>query len=95
VVQCKSLLEGDLAEEKCSVACTACGLCVADSEPGVIEIKDNLAVVNYELNDKTSPDAIKRCPTGAIVWLEGQQFSIPVKTNLPIGWVEVFDEEKS
>jgi hypothetical protein len=48
--------------------------CVADSEPGVIEIRDNLAVIDYEKNSMTAPKAILRCETGAIVWVEGQQF---------------------
>jgi Na+-translocating ferredoxin:NAD+ oxidoreductase RNF subunit RnfB len=74
IVQCKNLLKGDAAEDLCSVACNTCNRCVADSEPGVIDIIDNLAVVNYEKNELTSPKAIERCPTGAIVWVEGQQF---------------------
>jgi hypothetical protein len=40
----------------------------------VIDLIDNLAVINYEKNELTSPKAIERCPTGAIVWVEGQQF---------------------
>jgi len=74
IVQCKNLLKGDAAEDLCSVACNTCNRCVADSEPGVIEMIDNLAVINYEKNELTSPKAIERCPTGAIVWVEGQQF---------------------
>jgi RnfABCDGE-type electron transport complex B subunit len=74
IVQCKNLLNGDAAEDLCSVACNTCNKCVADSEPGVIEIIDNLAVINYEKNALTDPKAILRCPTKAIVWVEGQQF---------------------
>jgi len=74
IVQCKNLLKGDAAEDLCSVACNTCNRCVADAEPGVIEIINNLAVINYEKNALTSPKAIERCPTGAIVWVEGQQF---------------------
>lgn len=74
IVQCKNLLNGDAAVDLCSVACNTCNKCVADSEPGVIEIINNLAVINYEKNALTSPEAISRCPTGAIVWVEGQQF---------------------
>jgi RnfABCDGE-type electron transport complex B subunit len=74
IVQCKNLLKGDAAEDLCSVACNTCNRCVADSEPGVIEMIDNLAVINYEKNELTSPKATERCPTGAIVWVEGQQF---------------------
>jgi len=74
IVQCKNLLKGDAAEDLCSVACNTCNRCVADSEPGVIEMINNLAVINYGKNELTSPKAIERCPTGAIVWVEGQQF---------------------
>lgn len=74
IVQCKNLLKGDAAEDLCSVACNTCNRCVADAEPGVIEIINNLAVINYEKNELTSRKAIERCPTGAIVWVEGQQF---------------------
>ena len=74
IVQCKNLLKGDAAEDLCSVACNTCNRCVADSEPGVIEMIDNLAVINYELNALTDPKATSRCPTDAIVWVEGQQF---------------------
>jgi Na+-translocating ferredoxin:NAD+ oxidoreductase RNF subunit RnfB len=75
IVQCKNLLHGDAAVDLCSVACNACNRCVADAQPGVIEMINNLAVINYDKNDLTSPDAISRCPTGAIVWVEGQQFA--------------------
>lgn len=91
VVQCKSLLEGDLATSKCSVACTACGRCVADSLPGVIEIKNNLAVVNYALNDLTAENAVRRCPTGAIKWIDFQQFEGVKESKLPVGRVERYD----
>jgi RnfABCDGE-type electron transport complex B subunit len=75
IVQCKNLLDGPRAESVCAVACNGCGKCALDAETGVITIADGLAVVDYDKNDLTSPDAIARCPTGAIVWLEGQQFA--------------------
>jgi electron transport complex protein RnfB len=74
IVQCKSLLEGDEALAACAVACNACGRCALDAAPGVIEMVRGLAVVNYEKNDAAGPEAIARCPTGAIVWVEGAQF---------------------
>jgi RnfABCDGE-type electron transport complex B subunit len=74
IVQCKSLLEGDEAEELCKVACTGCGLCVTDAAPGLIEMVNGLAVINYDLNELADLKAIERCPTGAITWVEGQQF---------------------
>jgi len=72
IVQCKSLLEGEEAEAACAVACNACGRCAADA-PGLIEMKHGLAVIDYGKYAMATPDAIKRCPTGAIVWVEGAQ----------------------
>jgi Na+-translocating ferredoxin:NAD+ oxidoreductase subunit B len=75
VVQCKSLLEGEAATALCSVACNACGRCASDAAPGLIQISRGLAIVDYSKNELATPAAIERCPTGAIVWLEGQQFA--------------------
>lgn len=75
IVQCKSLLEGEDATQLCAVACNACGRCALDAATGVVEMKNGLAVVNYELNETAGPEAIARCPTGAIVWVEGPQFA--------------------
>lgn len=74
VVQCKSLLSGDAAEAVCSVACNGCARCAADAADGLIEMVEGLAVVNYAQIESENPEAIERCPTGAIVWIEGQQF---------------------
>ncbi len=78
IVQCKSLLEGDAATEVCAVACNACGRCAVDAPDGLIEMKDGLAVVDYSKSELENKDAIARCPTGAIVWVEGAQFREPV-----------------
>jgi len=69
-VACRNLLHGDEAEALCEVACTGCEKCARDAAPGLIEIRDNLARIDYRLNALASPDAIQRCPTGAIVWLD-------------------------
>jgi RnfABCDGE-type electron transport complex B subunit len=69
-VACKNHELGDDAELQCRVACTACGRCAQDSPEGLIEIRDNLATVDYGKNALASTIAIERCPTGAIVWLE-------------------------
>lgn len=69
-VACKSLAEGEEALADCAVACTGCARCAADAPEGLIEIKNNLAVVDYSKNRLATPLAIQRCPTGAIVWLE-------------------------
>ncbi len=75
IVQCKSLLEGDEAEELCRVACTGCGLCATDAAPGLIEMRNGLAVIDYSKNQLADPVATSRCPTSAIVWIEKQQFA--------------------
>lgn len=74
IVQCKNLIEGDPAAELCRVACTACGLCVQDAAPGLIRIENGLAVIDYDMNEFADPKATERCPTDAIVWVEGPQF---------------------
>ena len=75
LVQCRNLLSGDAATGVCSVACNACGRCVADAAPGLISMVERPG--HHRLQPKIeleNPKAIERCPTGAIVWLEGQQF---------------------
>ena len=74
LVQCKSELEGDELLELCKVACTACERCVADAAQGLLKMSKNLPALNTDLLHLQSPDATRRCPTGAITWVEGQQF---------------------
>jgi Na+-translocating ferredoxin:NAD+ oxidoreductase RNF subunit RnfB len=71
-VACKSRAAGDIAEAQCEVACTACGKCAMDAAPGLIHLENNLAVIDYSRNAQATPVAIQRCPTGAIVWLDGK-----------------------
>lgn len=74
IVQCRNLLVADAATDVCEVACDACGRCVADGAPGLIEMRSGLAVIAYDRIDTATPAATERCPTGAIVWLDGIQF---------------------
>ncbi len=74
IVQCKSLLAGDEALATCDVACTGCGICAADAPEGLITMKNNLPVVNQNLLQLETKIATLRCPTGAITWVEEQQF---------------------
>lgn len=69
-VACKNQQLGDEEELHCQVGCTACGRCAQDSPEGLIEIRDNLAVIDYRNNTLASKVPIERCPTGAILWLE-------------------------
>ncbi len=66
---CKNLHFGDTAEVECEVACNACERCVKDAAEGLIVMKDNLAIIDYTLNELSDIAAIERCPTGAIVWI--------------------------
>jgi Na+-translocating ferredoxin:NAD+ oxidoreductase RNF subunit RnfB len=72
---CRNEDDGDAAEAACEVACTACGRCVVDAAPGLISLERNLAVIDYAKNNTADRKAIERCPTGAIVWLEGDRVS--------------------
>ena len=74
-VQCKSELEGDELLDLCKVACTGCERCVADAPPGLLKMQRNLPVLNPDMLHLQTPEAVRRCPTGAIIWLEGQQFA--------------------
>ncbi|HUG39662.1 MAG TPA: (Fe-S)-binding protein [Longimicrobiales bacterium] len=78
LVQCRSLLEGDAATGVCAVACNACGRCVVDAPDGLIAMRDGLAVIDRSKSELENVAAIARCPTGAIVWVEGSQFREPV-----------------
>lgn len=75
IVQCRSLLQGAAATDLCAVACDGCGRCALDAAPGLIEMRSGLAVIDYERNDAADVSATRRCPTGAIAWVEGAQFT--------------------
>ena len=66
--------EGEQAEGLCTVACNGCGKCVLDAPEGVIDMVNGLAVIDYTKNELVDSSATKRCPTGAIAWVEGVQF---------------------
>jgi Na+-translocating ferredoxin:NAD+ oxidoreductase RNF subunit RnfB len=67
-VACKNLERGDEILANCEVACTACERCAMDA-PGLITMQDNLPVVDYGRSAERR-EAIERCPTGAIVWID-------------------------
>ena len=77
IVQCSAPLEGEEARSICRVACDACGRCAQDAAPGLIQMKDNLPMVDYAAGGPAEPEATLRCPTGAIQWVEGEQFAEP------------------
>ena len=73
-VQCNIPLAGDAATQLCSVACDACGKCVADAAPGLIHMEGNLPVIDYAAGGPAKPEATFRCATHSIVWLDREQF---------------------
>jgi Na+-translocating ferredoxin:NAD+ oxidoreductase RNF subunit RnfB len=72
-VACNNQEFGDAAEKWCEVACIACERCAMDAPEGLIQIRNNLATIDYTKNALASPIAIQRCPTGAIVWQDEQE----------------------
>ena len=80
LVQCRSALEGDQVLALCGVGCTACGKCALDAARGLITMRGGLPVIDYAMNAAASRDATRRCPTGAIAWVDGaQRFSSEVQ----------------
>jgi len=75
IVQCSCPLSGEQALEVCRVACDACGRCAADAPPDTVEMVEGLPVIVAP--ERTAEDCIVRCPTGAIRWVEGEQFADP------------------
>jgi H+/Na+-translocating ferredoxin:NAD+ oxidoreductase subunit B len=73
-VQCNIPLVGEAATRLCSVACDACEKCVADAAPGLIHMENGLPVIDYSAGGPAKAEAIFRCRTNAIKWLEGEQF---------------------
>jgi Na+-translocating ferredoxin:NAD+ oxidoreductase RNF subunit RnfB len=96
-VACRNLLNGDLAEADCEVACTACGRCAMDAPAGLVRIENSLAVVDYSRNHLATRKPIERCPTGAIVWLNAAGASdlgldakrIARRSALPVDEIEL------
>jgi ferredoxin len=87
IVQCRSLLSGAAAEEYCRVACTGCGICASDAPQGLIEMRNTLPVIDRNQPQLETEIATLRCPTGAIQWIERQQFEglleLPVVAAIP------------
>ena len=74
LVQCNSPLKGAEARSRCDVACDACGRCAADAPAGAITMERGLPVVHRDAPARGTAAATYRCPTGAIQWVDGQQF---------------------
>jgi len=77
LIQCSLPIGGEIARALCITACDACERCVMDAAPGLIRMENNLPIIDYTAGGPALPDATRRCPTGAIQWLTGPQFSTP------------------
>jgi len=93
-VACSNQQMGRAAEAECEVACTGCGRCVHDAAEGLISIVDNLATIDYSKNDLASLDAIQRCPTGAIVWIDPEKGPIKGLKPKQVARVELVGASK-
>lgn len=82
IVQCTVPLEGEQARALCEVACDACGKCAQDAAPGLIRMEHGLPVVDYSAGGPAAPAAAGRCPTGAIQWVDADQFAARTMTPL-------------
>lgn len=80
-VQCNTPLANEAAMAQCNVACDGCGKCALDAAPGLIRMENNLPIVDYSGGGPALPEATSRCPTDAIIWLEGGQFDADYKPN--------------
>jgi len=77
IVQCSCPLSGELARSICRVACDACGRCASDAVvQDAIVMADNLPIVHDPAG--AGEASTFRCPTGAIRWVEGNQFQASV-----------------
>jgi len=75
VVQCKAPLAAEEARKLCTAVCDACGRCAMDAPEGLVTMIGELPVVDYTAGGPASPEATWRCPTGAIQWVDGAQFT--------------------
>lgn len=74
---CSSHEKGKAVKDVCSIGCIGCSLCVKVTEPGIIEMKDNLPSINYD----AIPSLILahyKCPTKSYIDL------IPKRSHMNI-----------
>ena len=76
-VTCKNEEQGDALLDICKLACTACGRCAMDAPDHLISMQDQLPKVDYArcTHSESERNAIERCPTGAIVWIENNNLT--------------------
>jgi Na+-translocating ferredoxin:NAD+ oxidoreductase subunit B len=67
LVLCKNLDKGKYANSVCTKVCIACGLCVRGAEPGEVELKNGLAVINYDKFGDKDVLPTDRCPNNCML----------------------------
>lgn len=71
LIRCKSLEKGGTVRKACQVGCVACTLCAKNCPKEAIEIRDNLARINYE-GCVNCGLCVKKCPMNTIIHLDRQ-----------------------
>jgi ferredoxin len=71
-VLCKNQDSPKESRKICTRACVGCGICVRVAGEGNMEMKDGLAVVNYEVFGSDSVLPTEKCPTDGLVVIGGQ-----------------------
>ncbi len=82
-VYCKSRDKGALTRKICTAGCIDCKLCEKDNDTGAVKIADNLAVIDFSVNN-APVRSIERCPTKVIRISEpvpGHEISFAEKTR--------------
>lgn len=70
-VLCKNQDSPKESRKICTKACIACGICVRLAGEGNMEMKDNLAIVNYDKYGSDSVFPTEKCPTDGLVVIGG------------------------
>ena len=82
-VNCNNREHGDAVLAHCEVGCTACGRCALDATDGSVAMVQNLPLITDSCAAENR-QAIERCPTGAIVWLDQQHGALRGATSTPV-----------
>jgi Na+-translocating ferredoxin:NAD+ oxidoreductase subunit B len=81
-ILCSSHDEGAKVRSICRVGCTACAKCVKAAPEGAIILRDDLAIVNYDVDIPDSVASVCPMRTIHVMFLEGLGEEIEVKTAM-------------
>ncbi len=88
-ILCSSHDKGGKVRKICKVGCIGCMKCVKAAPEGAIEMQENLAVVNYEVDIPESVAEV--CPMGTIV-IRGEKLEEELKEELNVAVGGEFSE---